>query len=1327
MPKTPQSLENLPVTSSGGAIAAQRGFDYQRDVSVLAALRLLLISNATAAITLEAASEEDMEAELSPDEPGCVVSSANVPGNCRLIIQVKLNRGNPWSIASVTRLLNHGERRKPARVYLEDPRVRYLLVTDADSSGVARKLAVKGFLEHPDASEFPPSLRKTLRNGPEGRVAIWGQLSERLLELELRDTFMLLKIPQNKQIECMRTLREEAKRRMLGAFGGSWSREDLRKTIQQHDGSWSVAGDLEKFVAPSNFEALLDMLQRKNGVVITGRSGIGKTYAARALCERARESEPSLNVIMIDSTSPPAFVRRFAESSMTLFYVEDPWGQCSLLSGAEAWTAQLPGLLRAAGPRQRYVITSRSDMLASAGAIEALTPWTVELDTHNYVVGGELMQIYENNMQLLQPHLQLKALEFQERVLQRLDTPLELDLYFSFLMRGPESGELEHTFLNRILALSHREAVEDVVLQYLRAMNGGRAPAQIWALLASRGHFDRHQLNSVQRRLRQLDHTVAGKLEKATDRLIATRHIRQPSALISFSHPSVRAGFEVFIKSNWSECEYAWEQLISALTSLPEQLNAWGIETAARVIAAVRELDIAALQSSCDFQADDVSQVKIDAWLEDALLDERAEFPALLLLASKSGSNTSAPCEVARWFVRGFRRGGYYFAENWQPLEVDDAWYSWVYADDRTALIAARFIRTQLPGDDGDYDDDFPVRLSRLAIGLETAFIDAARSIVGAGYLRTAELIAREAARDLKGYLAIVDTALDDMLAQHIRLPEEVEKPTHMRIADGELDEAVKELYEDHHDDSGWSSATLVEAYVLARREEGTWEELGSHPRSSELALTWAQCAMKGGALPSEAEVLAIFLATETAGNQYAAWDLASKYWSHRLKDKLVDQILRFAENDQLRWAAVRCACKTSSVALSDCFQYLFSEPASFVRLIVDVRDAMEYEGDEQIRVVLGAEGPTVLEIFDALCSKDNEKHSLSAQTREILSTAIDQACAYVVDAIAPILIENGLRSHTIVRQWMRAATVPENAKASVAAAIELGDLDGVMNAINHVRADARQMALEHLAAAGEVPLAPALLALSDDPGSQVRLALVRVLTNIPHPDHFSVLMKLATDRWDVSSPRSNEPPSYAIAQNAVNALALYSVFSDEAGNALIRLAVETKDPTLRRSSLQLSAKNCSARIQKSVWDMIQTESKLDIRLAAADAIALAPQLDSSILHEISQQAVIGYPPLLAVSLVRLISRHLEIGEVLSRLEQISQQPSQRALLLVGIVYLRDRDHSSAEHVCRLLGKDHPACSLINTPKKKLSPSVLNDLGDVRIRKAVQTRMAWLF
>ena len=207
-------------------------------------------------------------------------------------------------------------------------------------------------------------------------------------------------------------------------------------------------------------------------------------------------------------------------------------------------------------PGHQYVITSRTDMLAQARADRRLERWTVELDADQYR-NGELVAIYDKRLDLLATDLQAKALDFRTGALDALETPLEVDLFFTHMADGPQPDEADPAFFRRILALAHRDAVEDVVVSYLNDSDQGSASAIVWALLAARSRFDRNQLVRLNRQLRAVDPTFVDGLERLVDRLVATRHLRQPGQTVSFSHPSVRAGFEIFLKENWGRSEAA--------------------------------------------------------------------------------------------------------------------------------------------------------------------------------------------------------------------------------------------------------------------------------------------------------------------------------------------------------------------------------------------------------------------------------------------------------------------------------------------------------------------------------------------------------------------------------------------------------------------------------------------------------------------------------------------------------------------------------------------------------------------------------------------------
>jgi len=64
--------------------------------------------------------------------------------------QSVLRSGDPWGVADLNQLLEHGKRRTPVVERLKDPCVRYLLVTSAALSGGAKSLRTNCIRhEHP--------------------------------------------------------------------------------------------------------------------------------------------------------------------------------------------------------------------------------------------------------------------------------------------------------------------------------------------------------------------------------------------------------------------------------------------------------------------------------------------------------------------------------------------------------------------------------------------------------------------------------------------------------------------------------------------------------------------------------------------------------------------------------------------------------------------------------------------------------------------------------------------------------------------------------------------------------------------------------------------------------------------------------------------------------------------------------------------------------------------------------------------------------------------------------------------------------------------------
>jgi hypothetical protein len=321
-------------------------------------------------------------------------------------------------------------------------------------------------------------------------------------------------------------------------------------------------------------------------------------------------------------------------------------------------------------------------------------------------------------------------------------------------------------------------------------------------------------------------------------------------------------------------------------------------------------------------------------------------------------------------------------------------------------------------------------------------------------------------------------------------------------------------------------------------------------------------------------------------------------------------------------------------------------------------------------------------------------------------------------------MIASGGIPSAAIRRWLVETADHRLAKAAAEAAILIKDDALVWLALDHSRADAREAALPHLAARLPDPLPPRLLDFSSDPGSRVRRALVRVLATRPCTEHQGVLRKLIDDGWSDAEAFHNEEPSYPIAREAVVGLAAYGSLSHDIGDALLFRAERTDDRSLGMVALDTAAQRCSPAIRKKIWALSFIDQARWVRVDAIDALSRADVVESEILDAITAKLLLRLAPPLAASACVLLASHGRVEAVVEAMERIAYSTKRRALLLLGVCGLADRDRSAALGLLALLGSDHPAQRLLDLGEgERLPKAVLDDLGHVRIRKAVQ---GWL-
>lgn len=1315
---------------STGATAALAGYDYQLDVSILAVLRILFVTKSASRITLEPANADDIEVELEEDDPGHIETQAQLGVATRLVIQVKLRSGEPWSLAAFERLLKHGKRRASAKDHLADPDVHYLLVTNADVSGVARSLLVKDFEEQPGKKDFPASLRKTLTDDPEGRVAIFATQTPKLLEYEIAHILTdILRVAKDRQGACLTALRDEAKARMRGTSPGVWAYNDLLGTIRSHGGFLASVAELDAFVEPTNFPDMIRQLEKKSAVVIAGSSGTGKTLAARALCDQARKRNGALDVVVVNPNSDPSSIRQIVQTGPKLFYIEDPWGQNSLRTGSETWTEQLPRMLRDAHPGNQFVVTSRSDMLRGAQAVDGLAPWSIELEADRYF-NGRFAQIYDKRMDLLPPDLQSKALSFRPNVLDALEKPLELDLFFASILSGRNEGENDSQWLHRLVGLAHRDAVEGVVDRYLTHADKTGHTAVIWGVLAARGSIDRTQLVALMRSLRHAAPDIANGLDKLIDTMIAARHLRQPTTSIAFSHPSVRAGFEKHLKGDWFRYEPAFAAVLDALTTLSQPHADWGMETAARLIDEGRRLGVGAESGAFSLDVPAAAQSGIDRWLEEGLLDPNADFPKILELAKDVGSETSNLSELARWLLTTVQRGAAFFIDRWAPPNYSNDWYDRISLDPRSFPIAERFVRDQLTHENGSYGTGFPASLDRIATGLEGAYLHAARQLVGMGYGANVEAVVTGALRDLTAFKAVFEKALDDLTVDDVERAENAEK--WRVIDDGECDYAYEEFHTSDPHDEGYASGAIVELYIEAVSGLGDWKELEKNKRAATFGRYWARAIRDSDDTdpPSPEELAAMFAAAQAGGHEDAAWDALRKQWHPDFREMLKRAISAGIIDRSDSRAAMACAISVDQTLLADAFD---SSPTPVTRIVflcdlIGTRNRYSRNRKDGWHQLIDVLDLPYREIGWRLLRGASRVAPLGPQAVEILRQAAITAPPRILAEIVPLLIEAGDVPAEPIRRCLNETEDKKLAETAASAAVAIEDAEAIMLALQHLRANARVVALEFLVARTDPPFPANILAMSTDAGHRVRRALVLALTAKAHPAHLPVLLRMTGDTWSDADPSHNEADSYPIAREAVAALAAYTPLSNEIGAHLIELATTTPDRALGQKCLQVAACYGSLAIRMKIRAMIGDRERGWLRLDALDALVFADTIEPEVLKPFTAERIMRLGPAPAASATVLVCVHAPLEVAVTLCERMAHSNADRSLAVLGAYFLQDRDPDAAQRILELLPEDHPARQICADEDELLPASVLDGLGDVKrqrwVHKWLRNRIA---
>ncbi|WAS91956.1 HEAT repeat domain-containing protein [Nannocystis punicea] len=1301
--------ETEDADEQSGGTTTLKGSEYQILVSVWAALDLLLDKRLAERVVLEPVSEEDLEAEVVDGESGPVATRTELTSAepYLLVIQAKRRSTEPWSVEDLVKLLKHGKRRKPAIKRLEDPAVRYLLVTNAALKGEAQKLVAEALGAWPKA--VPPSIKKELPSPQDRRLAVLAGMDEwrlrRLLRELLEDTF---RVPHTKTEDCKRALSRAAVERMLGAGDGVWRREDLEAIVRKHDGYFASSLEVDQFVPPDNWTELAGTLRQHHAIVLLGSSGTGKTTAANVLLRDLRGEVPGIDVAWV--TRGPEEITAPRPAGPVVFFIEDPWGRYKFESTPLSWNEALTRFLPKASGNRKFIVTSRSDVLADAGGSPLPARYVNTLESDNYGP-DKRARMYAIRQGLLPWEFRALAERHRDEVLEKLLSPLEIQKFFDGLVGGREPDEDEAAFIERCCDQAHRDAIELTIIEQVKARQAWPWAAIVWGLLKARPRLSRALIPPIAQELAASDHSYEDGLEPFVRFLLSGRNLRQIKDEVVYSHPRVEAALEQAMKHKQQGSARALRLLADIMIGLDPD----GSELAANLVRAIKRLDDFSWHPSAETQS------ALDTWLAERLRAGVVRFESHLRLAAEIGSGASVLAELARWLLHDVSDPDEIFGA-WSPEPDEPEWYHRIAADPLTADVCRQFVRGVLPSAWAHYPHDFSRSIAKLAPDLAGAFLEAAAAIVDREERWNVTTIARGCLGDLDGFQGIALRA-----AKRFDALENADRATHLKILNGEYNEEHAEFLADS--DVAGNADRIVSIYADGLRSARGWRALEGLASHAPLRRAWLAAVESQGQL-LEAEALALVDAVWNTGDEAPFWRLATGRWHPSLEEKLVRRAQEGHSDEPVRVAAVGCLAKHLPRSIEPLVTTLCGARGwcRILELATDLGQARRVAGADEASLATAVERfsaslpQPLCPLAAALIEPPDTPPRLDGDALAVLNEVDASGNPALRLAQARLLAAASQDVAAHVDALLNAPGDDAGDITRTVHALKLAADQGhwslVERSLEHRFADVRQAALEALSGRTSGPLPPKLLALAKDPGSRVRAALAELLRARPDPSHVEALLTLAEDTWSrFVQHYADEPAVYPIARVAAKTLSEPPELPQEVRKRVLRIANRTGDPVVCEELFLALIRNAGPAMPREALAFV-------LRLnpsASGDTIASAlvrasDHVDEDLVSRITSEHLERCRPEIAAPLVVLAGRRGSREHVTALARSLAGSAQRRALFIPLLAAAGRRDPALLDRLAGLLPGDRASTvrgAVLDG--RRMPRDVLNDLGDVPV------------
>lgn len=1321
------ATEEPEVDDATSAQASIEGYWYQLKVSVLFALDLLANKQQSDQITLEPANEEDLETELR-DEPGALTQGLTIKTR-KLVVQCKLRNTGPWTIGELATLLAHGKRRIPAKDLLKNPDMSYLLVTSADVSGVARDLLVKGPTQWQKLGSIPATLAKVLPKDAHGRVAVWNNLDQERVEHRIRallaDRF---RVPHSQADKCIKQLEEGTLLRMKGSLSGVWKRKDVIEIIEAHGGYDGSMKDLEKFVPPANWEALLTQLRSRSAIVLTGPSGTGKTTTAKALIAAMREDNPRLTSVKIEGG--PERLRDDRTPGPVIFEIEDPWGKYRVEPNSLPWNDAINEFLASASPDRMYVITSRSDVMQDANLRSLDQRYRAELLAGHYRT-SDRKKLFELKLQALPRAEQVSAHKFQSTVVRELALPLELDRFFGAVGLGPQEGENEATFIHRCFEEARNQSIESALVLGIIQQGKWEAPAILWALLKARKRLTFSVLEELEDELSTSIPDLEDQLTALASTLIAGGNFRQDKSVFSCAHPRVESGLEQATLRKRVASSRALSKLLDALVAL-DDINSsdWGAETATSIVAAIAS--VARLRPKISSS----TQRTIDEWLTIRLSSLDTTFADDLKLASKAGSEDCDAAELARWLDESPIDKQWFNLTSWKEPKKPDDWYKRIADAPHTRAICEAFITRVIAFRHGSFRGNFHKAVAKLSPDLTPSFCASLSDIIPSGYNPNAETLIRGAIVDLDVYAAVFKQAAIYCSKER----ESRDRDALLALYNRNYDEEAIEHYWESMGEDGYTASEILRAYIEARRRRGEWNVFQKHPNLSGFLWEWLHVAQKAKTAPNAEELLA--LGEASAGSPYEDdfWNLVEHHFDPAVTPLLEERVRIGSERDATREAATSVALDHVPTLIPALLSDRSGLPAQRrFEIALDVRSCVDGDSEEEkdrktppSKSIEVAEDNFKTAVEVLLYGDGGEA---SGEVNALLSTVPCDAHAKLNLFVAGVLSKSGQDVVARLRNLLGLSLeVTDENIALIAEAMRLAcDLpneDLINLGLAHDFARVRIEAMNAVFAQSSGELSERLLSKHSDPSSLVRKRLLNMLEARPNSAHVPTLLKLSFDTWTPDHHRGESNVSYPIAEGAIEMLRAEPSLSDVVYRELIECLKASDNNNVRLELLRTMVRHGSPQRLQKLINVAVGEGRPTYQRLTSQAIFLERNsVPQSHLEVIDETTIAAVSPEVCLWLCMLISTCASDHQIRLLVKSLAANPKRRVFVtLFYLIFSENRGAELQEEIASFLSAKTILVldGLLDTGAGD-DLSCLDELGEVQSVELIKQRLQFWF